>query len=279
MTLATPNWLSWYTKDDQYSKQKLQAPTWRRCAASTRTAATSSSTSSPRRCRSRRTRKRSSSRSTSARAPRYTVSAIGIAGELVVAEPELRALVAGQARRDVLALEDAGVGQGAVASGMGADGYAFANINAVPEIDRTNNTVAFTFYVDAGRRVYVRKINISGNPKTRDEVIRREMRQLEERLVRRHAHRAVEGARAAPGLLRGRQRQRRDAAGAGHHRPGRHRDDASPRRTPATCSPASATRARKASCSTRRCRSRTSSAPATRWRCRSTPARSTARSR
>src|SRR4029079_11240317 len=44
---------------------------------------------------------------------------------------------------------------------------------------RAKNSVAFTFYVDSGRRVYVRKINISGNPKTRDEVIRREMRQLE----------------------------------------------------------------------------------------------------
>ena len=106
---------------------------------------------------------------------------------------------------------------------MGVDGYAFANVNAVPDIDRAKNTVAFTFYVDAGRRVYVRKINICGNPKTRDEVIRRELRQLEERVVRRHADRAVEGARAPPGLLRGRQRQPRDAAGAGTPRPGRHR--------------------------------------------------------
>ena len=62
---------------------------------------------------------------------------------------------------------------------LGADGYAFANVNAVPELDRDKNTVAFTFFVDPGRRVYVRKINISGNPKTRDEVIRRELRQLE----------------------------------------------------------------------------------------------------
>ena len=67
----------------------------------------------------------------------------------------------------------------AISERMGADGYAFANVNAVPDIDKTKNTVAFTFFVDAGRRVYVRKINISGNPKTRDEVIRREMRQLE----------------------------------------------------------------------------------------------------
>src|SRR5439155_1392912 len=62
---------------------------------------------------------------------------------------------------------------------LGAEGYAFANVNAVPELDRDKAIASFTFYVDPGRRAYVRKINISGNPKTRDEVIRREFRQLE----------------------------------------------------------------------------------------------------
>jgi outer membrane protein insertion porin family len=63
---------------------------------------------------------------------------------------------------------------------LGADGYAFANVNAAPELDRENARASFTFYVDPGRRAYVRKINISGNAKTRDEVIRREFRQLED---------------------------------------------------------------------------------------------------
>ncbi len=62
---------------------------------------------------------------------------------------------------------------------LGNEGYAFANVNPVPEIDREKKLVAFTLYVDPGRRVYVRRINISGNTTTRDEVIRREMRQLE----------------------------------------------------------------------------------------------------
>jgi outer membrane protein assembly complex protein YaeT len=62
---------------------------------------------------------------------------------------------------------------------LGDDGYAFANVNPVPEVDRTKKQVAFTLYVDPGRRVYVRRINVSGNTTTRDEVIRREMRQLE----------------------------------------------------------------------------------------------------
>ena len=62
---------------------------------------------------------------------------------------------------------------------LGNEGYAFANVNPVPEIDSEKKQVAFTLYVDPGRRVYVRRINISGNTTTRDEVIRREMRQLE----------------------------------------------------------------------------------------------------
>ena len=62
---------------------------------------------------------------------------------------------------------------------LGAEGYAFANVNVVPEVDREKHQASFTIYIDPGRRVYVRKINISGNARTRDEVIRREMRQLE----------------------------------------------------------------------------------------------------
>jgi outer membrane protein insertion porin family len=62
---------------------------------------------------------------------------------------------------------------------LGNDGYAFANVNAVPEIDREKQQVAFTFLIDPGRRIYVRRINVAGNTRTRDEVIRREMRQME----------------------------------------------------------------------------------------------------
>ncbi len=59
------------------------------------------------------------------------------------------------------------------------DGFAFANVNTIPESDEENKTVNFTFLVDPGPLVYVRRINIRGNSSTRDEVIRREMRQLE----------------------------------------------------------------------------------------------------
>src|SRR3546814_2036164 len=65
-------------------------------------------------------------------------------------------------------------------------GYAFANVNAVPELDREKQTVRFTIMVDPGRRVYVRRINISGNHRTRDVVIRREMRQFEDARSEEH---------------------------------------------------------------------------------------------
>ncbi|WP_302184116.1 POTRA domain-containing protein, partial [Salmonella enterica] len=63
---------------------------------------------------------------------------------------------------------------------LGNFGYAFANVNANPNVDREKKEVAFTIMVDPGKRVYVRHVNIAGNTKTRDEVIRREFRQFED---------------------------------------------------------------------------------------------------
>ena len=103
----------------------------------------------------------------------------GSRGDLLLPEAELMRLV--QIRPgDVYSREKLTQSAKAISDRMGSDGYAFANVNAVPEIDRENKTAAFTFYIDPGRRVYVRKVNISGNARTRDEVIRREIRQLED---------------------------------------------------------------------------------------------------
>jgi outer membrane protein insertion porin family len=66
-----------------------------------------------------------------------------------------------------------------ISSLLGDEGYAFANVNTVPEIDEDAHEVAVTFFVDSGKRVYVRRVNMKGNTRTRDEVLRREMRQLE----------------------------------------------------------------------------------------------------
>ncbi|MEQ8493301.1 MAG: outer membrane protein assembly factor BamA, partial [Gammaproteobacteria bacterium] len=62
---------------------------------------------------------------------------------------------------------------------LGNEGYAFANVNAIPDIDEDKHTAAITYFVDPGQRVYVRRVNFFGNAKTRDEVMRRELRQME----------------------------------------------------------------------------------------------------
>jgi len=109
---------------------------------------------------------------------RYTVSTFAIKGKLTVPEAELLKLVtiepgATYSRREV------SNSRKAIADRLAEDGYAFATVNAVPDIDKEQRKVSFTLFVDPGRRVYVRRINISGNTVTRDEVIRREFRQLE----------------------------------------------------------------------------------------------------
>src|SRR5438046_8013096 len=71
------------------------------------------------------------------------------------------------------------VGAQAFPDRLGNEGYAFANTNAIPNLDKEKRSVAFNIVIDPGRRVYVRRIEVAGNTKTRDEVIRREMRQLE----------------------------------------------------------------------------------------------------
>jgi outer membrane protein insertion porin family len=177
MQLATPNWLSWYTKDDQYSKQKLSADLetlrsfYQNQGYLEFTVDSTQVSISP-------DKEEVYLTINLTEGSKYTVSAINVAGDLTVAEPEMRSLISVRPG-ETFSRSKMQASVKAMSERMGADGYAFSNINAVPEIDKVKNTVAFTFYVDAGRRVYVRKINISGNPKTRDEVIRREMRQLE----------------------------------------------------------------------------------------------------
>jgi outer membrane protein insertion porin family len=97
---------------------------------------------------------------------------------MLVPKEELEALVTLKAG-DVFSREKLQETTKAIGDRLGNEGYAFANANAVPKIDRDKHSVAFTIVVEPGRRVYVRRIDVTGNTKTRDEVIRREMRQLE----------------------------------------------------------------------------------------------------
>ena len=109
---------------------------------------------------------------------RYIVRDIYLQGVLVVPEEELFDLVT-VVQDDVFSRKRVTETARRIGNRLGNEGYSFANVNAVPEIDDAEQKVDLTFFVDPGQRVYVRRINFSGNTKTRDEVLRREMRQME----------------------------------------------------------------------------------------------------
>ena len=109
---------------------------------------------------------------------KYTVAKVDLSGQFIVPREELAKLVQLKPG-DVFSREKLAASTKAISDRLGHDGYAFANANAIPDIDKEKRTVAFNIVVDPGRRVYVRRIDIAGNSKTRDEVVRREMRQLE----------------------------------------------------------------------------------------------------
>ena len=109
---------------------------------------------------------------------KYKNGAFNIAGDYVLPENEIRQFITikeGElfSRKEVTTITKN------ITDYLGKNGYAFANVNAIPDIDREKGIVSHTFFIDPGKRVYVRRININGNNTTKDEVIRREMRQLE----------------------------------------------------------------------------------------------------
>lgn len=177
IVLEPPGWLSWYTKNDRYSRQKLQADLESLRSfyldrgyldfsiQSTQVSITPD--------------KRDIYVTINiVEGDKYTVSGVTVAGDTIIPRAEVEKLITlkpGQpfSRK---ALTDS---TKRISDRLGNEGYAFANANAVPEVDKEKRTVAFTMMIDPGRRVYVRRIGIVGNTRTRDEVIRREMRQLE----------------------------------------------------------------------------------------------------
>jgi outer membrane protein insertion porin family len=110
--------------------------------------------------------------------PKYTVSDVKVGGELLLPEAEIRKLITLKPG-DVFSRARVAESTKKISDRLGNEGYAFANVNATPELDKEKRQAAFTFFVDPGRRVYVRRINVAGNTRTRDEVIRRELRQFE----------------------------------------------------------------------------------------------------
>ncbi|MHB8622316.1 MAG: outer membrane protein assembly factor BamA [Sulfuricaulis sp.] len=109
---------------------------------------------------------------------KYTVTGYKLAGTFVVPEKDLEKLV-NIKPGSVFSRKAVTEATKKISDRLADDGYAFANVNAIPDVDKAKSQVSFTLFVDPGRRVYVRRINFSGNVATRDEVLRREMRQFE----------------------------------------------------------------------------------------------------
>lgn len=177
MKLTTPNWLSWWSKDDQYSKQKLTADIeairsfymnqgyLEFNVDSTQVSITPD-------------KQDIYITINITEGPKYTVSDLKVAGDFLMPEEEAKQLISLQVG-DYFSRQKVTETTKAINDRLANDGYAFSNVNAVPQVDKDKHTVGFTFFVDPGRRVYVRRINISGNARTRDDVLRRELRQLE----------------------------------------------------------------------------------------------------
>lgn len=175
--LTTPGWLTWYTKNDQYSRQKLSADLENLRSYyldrgyldfnidSTQVSITPD-------------KKEIYITVNITEGEQYTVTAVRFTGDLVLPESEYVAMSTVRPG-DIFSRERLTETTKAVTDRLGNEGYAFANVNAAPEVDKEKREVAFTVFVDPGRRVYVRRINVGGNTKTRDEVVRREMRQME----------------------------------------------------------------------------------------------------
>ncbi|MFZ8964488.1 MAG: outer membrane protein assembly factor BamA, partial [Steroidobacteraceae bacterium] len=175
--LKTPNWLSWYRQDDRYSRESLQGDLEKlRSYYQDRGYANFEVESTQ-----------------VAIAPEkddifitvnvqegevYKVGEVKIAGKMVVPEEQLRQLLVVQpgqtySRRLITQTQEL------MSLRLGVDGYAFAKIDPVPQANEDEKTIDLTFFVDPGSRAYVRRVNFENTSAIDDEVLRREMRQLE----------------------------------------------------------------------------------------------------
>jgi outer membrane protein insertion porin family len=175
--LDTGGFLSWYTKSDRYSRAKLNADLealrsyyLNRGYLEFRIDSTQVAISP--------NRQDISITVNVTEGERYVVSSVKLEGNYLGKEDEFKSLVTIRPGEPYNAEKVAETTK-AFTDYFGNFGYAFANVEARPDIDRVNNRVAFVLQAEPSRRAYVRRINISGNNRTRDEVIRREFRQFE----------------------------------------------------------------------------------------------------
>ncbi|WP_047393791.1 MULTISPECIES: outer membrane protein assembly factor BamA [Chitinibacter] len=178
MSLTLGGWMTWYTKTDQYSKQKFGADLeaikslyLNNGYLKFNIESTNVSLSED---------KMDVFLTVNIReGEQYKVAGSG----LIVTAPEfqeaLKPALAQLTAGAIYSRESVNKVAAEISNQLANQGYAFANINPVPEVDDEKKTVQINFMVDPGKKTTVRRINISGNTMTRDEVIRRELRQME----------------------------------------------------------------------------------------------------
>jgi outer membrane protein insertion porin family len=108
----------------------------------------------------------------------YGVDEVQITGDMVIDEGTLRRLIVTQPG-EIFSRKKIEQSVENITGILSNIGYAFANVNPITDVDRDNRLVSVNFFVDPGKRVYIRRIQFVGNSKTKDEVLRREMRQME----------------------------------------------------------------------------------------------------
>ena len=177
MKLGTPGFFAWFSSNDQYSKQKLSADleTLRSFYMDNgylefNIDSTQVSISPD--------KKDIYITINLTEGEKYTVAKVSVSGDTLIPKAEIEKLILVKPG-DTFSRKNMTETSKKIGERFGQDGYAFANVNAIPEIDKEKHQVSFNFVVDPGQRVYIRRINVAGNNKTRDEVIRREFRQTE----------------------------------------------------------------------------------------------------
>lgn len=175
--LDTGGWLSWYTKSDRYSRAKLNADIETLRSYYLTRGYLEFKIDSTQVAISPNKQDISLTINVS-EGERFTVSGVKLEGNYLERDDEFKSLVAIKPGEPYNADQVAQTVK-AFTEYYGSFGFAFAKVEARPEIDRSNNRVAFVLQGDPSRRAYVRRINVSGNNRTRDEVVRREFRQFE----------------------------------------------------------------------------------------------------
>ncbi|MGH8029748.1 MAG: outer membrane protein assembly factor BamA, partial [Arenimonas sp.] len=174
---STSNWLSWYRRDDQYSREKLSGDLEKlqnyyldRGYVDFNVESTQVQVSP--------TKQDMFITANVTEGGIYKISKVSVSGDTIVPQEEVEKLVfvkeGAVFSRAVLEFTS-----NTITTMLANIGYAFATVNPIPEVDREGKTVAINFFVEPGPRVQVRRIIFKGNANTSDEVMRREMRQFE----------------------------------------------------------------------------------------------------